>query len=168
MANVLHSNYRDEYETPPEFFAALGERFDLRVDLFASDSNALCDRYHTKISGTERRPRWGGWAWANPPYGKGLDKLLSDVVVEPFLTSGMRTVALLPGNTDTAWFHRWVLPWANIVWVKGRIQFLLNGKRPINPKTGKPSGNTGGNMLAIYGPNLLRCNAIDTKGRPVQ
>lgn len=163
MVNTMHANYRNEYETPPEFFRALDHVFDFHFDLFASHQNALCEAYNTK-EGEHVLPCGvyfsRRWRWANPPYGKGLDKLLTEKVVNPYLSHGARTVALLPANMDVGWMHELVLPWANIVWIRGRLQFLLDGKRPVNPKTGKASGNSGANLLAIYGPNLLRCRAV--------
>ena len=30
---------------------------------------------------------------------------------------------LLPARTDTIWFHEWVLPYADIYFIKGRLKF---------------------------------------------
>lgn len=30
---------------------------------------------------------------------------------------------LLPARTDTKWFHEWVLPYAEIYFIKGRLKF---------------------------------------------
>lgn len=162
MANIVHSNYRDEWETPPEFFKRLNDIFVFGTDLFASDSNALCPHYRTKRGWSSLSTDWGKmWRWANPPYGRGLGDHVHDVRSD-YILFGRRTVMLLPSNTDTAWFHGHVLPVAHIVYIRGRLQFLLDGERPRNSK-GRLTGNTGGNILAIFGPNLLQTNSISAR-----
>jgi site-specific DNA-methyltransferase (adenine-specific) len=37
---------------------------------------------------------------------------------------GVTSVLLLPSSTDTAWFYDWVLPFAEIRFVRGRIRFV--------------------------------------------
>lgn len=162
VANVVHANYRDEWETPPEFFRRLDDVFDFEVDLFASYKNALCASWVGKNvdSGLEYADQ-SAWRWANPPYGSGLDMHVRGLALGLF-HDRLRTVALLPSNTDTKWFHQWVLPYAHIVFIKGRLQFLYNGERHRNEK-GELVGNSGANILAIYGPNLLGANVINAR-----
>ena len=144
-----HARNRDDWETPPEFFAKVNEYFRFDFDGAASDGNHLCDRWTQNI----QQDGWPvGWVtiWCNPPYS---DKA-------PFLrlaASGTRrsVCMLLPASTDTAWFHDLVAPNASqLAFIRGRLQFLLGGKRPVN-SGGKLTGNTGGSLLAVFGEPLL-------------
>lgn len=140
-----HANYREDWETPPEVFRYLDRRYRFVCDLAASHENAKCERYNSREAWPNpldaQWPRHG-WCWLNPPYGEAII---------PFVTRCAREtkrhiVALLPANTDAGWFHEFVLrrPHAHVTWVRGRIQFLLGGKR-------SDSGNTTGSVIVQYG-----------------
>ena len=66
---------------------------------------------------------WFGNVFVNPPY--------SDV--KPWCVKAQRSVQngdcdlvvmLLPAATDTAWFHEWVWPYADLHYIRGRVRFL--------------------------------------------
>lgn len=160
----IHANYKDRWETPPELFAALDREFRFVLDAAASKENALCRTYITK-EGDSLATDWGsivrdrtpgGAIWLNPPYGRGIGCW----VRQAFETAedGATVVCLLPANTDTRWFHDYVLgkrlsPLGEkartlgadeIRWLSGRVQFLIDGEKPTG------SGNPGGSVIAIY------------------
>jgi phage N-6-adenine-methyltransferase len=144
------SDPRDSWQTPRDVFDELDRVFNFSVDLAASDDNHLCDDYYT----TEHSALDVDWSqlngvvFANPPFsdiGTWVHKA----------QAGSRSVFLLPANrTDQAWFHNWVLPYAQIAFSRGRIQYV--------PAPGvKASSCAFGSMLAIYG--LLTIPALPSR-----
>jgi len=139
----------DEYETPKWLLAALDMEFGFDFDAAANRTNAVCDRFSTNIDGSKKdlqaHPEWR--VFCNPPY--------SDI--DPFVNVMQHTqntwVFLLPVRTGAPWFR--VLRRmekqgkAEIRFLRKRVQFLLNGKVPLNPKTGKPSGPRFDSMVVV-------------------
>ena len=140
MAHIIHSDYKTDWETPQSLFDGLDKNFHFTLDAAASASNAKCRQYIDKETNALAVP-WSGRVWLNPPYGKGIDRWVKKCVDEMDNTDLI--VALLPCATDTSWFHEWVLPYADIVFIRGRVQFGLPGHK-------RRGGNPGPNMLAVY------------------
>ena len=60
----------------------------------------------------------------NPPYGRALPHWMAKAVNEIEMERAERVICLLPARTDTAWWHRYVLPFAaEIHYLRGRIRF---------------------------------------------
>ena len=166
---------RDDWQTPPELYAALHRRYAFDYDPFASHDNALTQS--TRWSGARRRDAYstvdGSWArapgkgphklsdedglssyWAhrrvfmNPPYSRGV----IGAAVEKAHSERNNAeiiVALIPASTDTEWFQQFVLPVCDIVWLSPRVRF-------INPETGKPGDSPpGGSVVAVFRPDRL-------------
>lgn len=67
---------------------------------------------------------WGKRVYANPPYGKEIQRWLHKAIGE--IENGRTELAvfLLPAYTDVKWFHEIVLPLASeIRFIKGRLKF---------------------------------------------
>lgn len=158
----IHANHKNHWETPQWFFDYLDGIFEFKVDLFASKSNAKCKKYFCEDD-TPLHPnammhpirdwfRIDGWSWANPPYGSGIEDIVRNAAEQSL--KGFRGVFLLPHNSSSQWYHRYVEPYARITILEGRLQFEIDGKRPkrIDPETGeeKSTGNSGANVLAVY------------------
>ncbi len=88
------------------------------TDVCALTCNAKCKNFFTpEIDGLKQS--WDGKVcFCNPPYGREIGKW-----IEKAATSFATTVMLLPARTDTRWFHEWVLPQAEIHFLKGRLKF---------------------------------------------
>lgn len=113
----MFSSKTDLWETPQDFFDALNEEFNFELDVCALPENAKCERYFTpEQDGLTQE--WSGTCWCNPPYGREIGKW-----IEKAAKSTATVVMLLPARTDTRWFHEWVLPCAEIRWIKGRLKF---------------------------------------------
>lgn len=110
-----------EYETPDEIYLPLNEEFGFTLDAAASDTNTkVKENYFTKeIDGLKQA--WNGVVWLNPPFGKGLDKWMEKCSIEK--ACGNTVVALIPARTNTRWFHKFVIPHAEIRFVLGRPKF---------------------------------------------
>ena len=111
------------WETPPYIFNDLHKRFKFTVDGAADKKNALLKKYwNDSLNKNWDRNR----VFINPPYGD-----MVPLFAEKCAQSKNIVVALLPSRPGTVWFQDLVLEKAVIFFVRGRIQFWLNGKVPI-------------------------------------
>jgi phage N-6-adenine-methyltransferase len=114
---VHYSSKTDLWETPQSFFDELNREFHFETDVCALPENAKCDKFYTPDQDGLKQD-WSGVCWCNPPYGRQIGKW-----VEKAAKSDATVVMLLPARTDTKWFHDWILPFAEIRFVKGRLKF---------------------------------------------
>lgn len=101
----------DDHPTPPEIYNPLDVEFHFNDD----PCPLLGDLLHDGLA----RP-WGTSTFMNPPYSDPLPW-----VRKAFEESqrGNTVVGLLRGDTSTEWFHTWVLPYAELRFIKGRVNF---------------------------------------------
>ena len=109
-----------EWETPDKLYDELNDEFHFALDVCATPDNAKCALYFSREQDGLKQ-KWGGTAWCNPPYGKGIRQWVHKAYHETY--NGVTTVMLLPARTDTAWFHDYVLPYAEIRFHRGRVKF---------------------------------------------
>ena len=136
--NVHFSSKTDDWATPPDFFAKLDEEFHFVVDVCASRENSKCNYFYaTDVDGLKQE--WANAAkgiaalrplllqhepyaaWMNPPYGREIGKWVKKA--HETALQGVTVVCLLPARTDTKWWHDYVLPHAEVRFVKGRLKF---------------------------------------------
>lgn len=123
MNPVHFSSASVEHATPQDFFDKLNAEFHFTLDVCATPENAKCQQFYPpEIDGLKQA--WsqdadGGAVWMNPPYGREIGKWVQKAAEEKLVT----VVALLPARTDTKWFQDWVLPYAELRWVRGRLKF---------------------------------------------
>lgn len=118
-----------EWETPQELFDELNSEFNFDLDVCALSANAKCEEYITpEVDGLG--VSWKGRrCWMNPPYGREITKW-----IEKAATSNAKiVVALIPARTDTRWFHNFIYKKAEVRFIKGRVQFIGEGKRQNAP-----------------------------------
>lgn len=140
-----HALYSVEWATPPEIFDPLNAEFGFTLDPASSPWNAKAPTFYTAEDDGLSKPWAPHTVWLNPPYGRGIGLWLAKAVAEAKV--GATVVALIPNNTDTAWFHDHVLPFAELRWVRGRVQFIgADGRRR--------KGNTTGSVIAVYRPGV--------------
>lgn len=118
---VMFSSKTDLWETPQDLFDRLNDEFRFDLDACANQENAKCGRFFTKEQDGLQQ-EWKGTVWCNPPYGRDIWKWVYKAYSTSFCGLGT-VVMLLPARTDTKWFHTWVLPYAEIRFVKGRLKF---------------------------------------------
>lgn len=133
----------DEWSTPPHFFAAVSKNhgpFDL--DPCCRPETAKAPVYFTKDNNGLKQD-WFGRVWINPPYSNPspwCEKAATEVAAG----RAELVVMLLPAAVDTHWFHNFVVPYADVEFIRGRMRFIdFDGK----PSKGSPKG---GNVLALY------------------
>jgi phage N-6-adenine-methyltransferase len=144
---ALFSSAKDEWPTPPDFFAKLNRRYRFDLDPCASAENAKCATYFTREDDGLAQD-WGTHrVFCNPPYGRATGRWARKAFEAS--QGGALVVLLVPARTDTKWFHQWVRGKAQIEFIKGRLKF--GGAKDDAPF---PS------MLAIYWPEEVGRAAI--------
>lgn len=115
------SSKSDEWSTPLDLFNILNAEFSFNLDPCSSDLNFLCENHFTKIDNGLVQ-NWSGYnVFCNPPYSdiKNWVKKCYD----EFLKNNTLIVLLIPARTDTKYFHEYILPYAEIRFIKGRLRF---------------------------------------------
>lgn len=121
MNPVHFSSASVEHATPQDFFDKLNSEFGFTLDVCATPENAKCAKFYTEEQNGLYLPWHADTWWGNFPYGRGLGAWCAAAVNAQNL--GATGVALLPARTDTKWFQDYVLPCAELRWVRGRLKF---------------------------------------------
>jgi phage N-6-adenine-methyltransferase len=121
LTTGLRSSLADDWETPPDVFAALDREFRFTLDVAADADNAKCDRWFGVVVNGLAQDWAPAACWMNPPYGREIEYWVAKAAVEA--SRGATVVGLLPARTDTRWWHSWVQPWAEVRFIKGRLRF---------------------------------------------
>lgn len=136
----------DKWATPPEFVRELEKEFGaFDLDPCCEEHTAKAPTFYTSM-GLEQP--WFGRVWLNPPYSNP-QPWLGRAQQATSTSEAQLVVALLPGATDTCWFHELVLPYAEVRFIRGRIRFYGWMGTPIG-------GPRWPSILAIYRGSLSR------------
>lgn len=113
----------DEWLTPPEILAALGE-FDLDPCAPITRPWETAAKHYTREDDGLAQS-WDGRVWLNPPFGREAVKWLRK------LAEHGNGIALIPARTETAMFYECVWNTADAVcFLKGRPHFhYVDGRR---------------------------------------
>jgi site-specific DNA-methyltransferase (adenine-specific) len=132
----------DNWETPWPVVRDLEREFGpFDLDPCAQPHTAKAPAFYTVDDDGLRLP-WWGCVFVNPPYSR----------IEPWCQRSIEMTAqgrvsvvvmLLPAAVDTAWFHDYVWPYAEVRFRRGRVRFLGWEGTPI-PAPRTPS------LFAIY------------------
>lgn len=115
-----------EWETPQDFFNTLNDEFHFTLDVCATAENTKCEWFYSINDDSLSQP-WYGKCWLNPPYDRSIGLWLKKAYESAQL--GVTVVCLIPGrSSDTKWWHEYVMRSGEIRYIKGRLQFKLNGK----------------------------------------
>jgi len=141
----------DNWETPQELVTRLEIEFGkFDLDPCATKENTKAKNFFTKEQDGLKQ-KWFGKVFVNPPYsrgnlGKWTFKAQQEINYNPKVEL---IIMLLPVRTSTNWFHKNVLPFAELRFIKRRIKFLrkslINGKSIISDNV-----DFYGSMFAIY------------------
>ena len=119
--DLMFSSATDQWSTPQQFFNDWAKLFPFTVDVCADATNAKCPRFFD----LEANGLAQDWApetcWMNPPYGREIGRWVKKAYEESL--KGATVVCLLPARTDTAWWHDYVIPHAQVAFIRGRIKF---------------------------------------------
>jgi phage N-6-adenine-methyltransferase len=112
---------REDWETPPEFFAALDAEFGFTLDVCATPANAKCARFFTPADDGLAQD-WGrNVCWMNPPFGAEIPRWMAKAW--DAATLGATVVSLVPARVDTRWWHEYAER-GEYRFVRGRIRFV--------------------------------------------
>lgn len=118
---LFGSKASDEWETPQHIYDQLDKELSFDLDVCAAAGNFKHTNYYTLLDDALSKP-WTGSVWCNPPYSdvKGFLRKAH----EELNNGNCKTLAFLTfSNTDTAWFHDYVLGKAELRFVRGRLKF---------------------------------------------
>ena len=94
----------------------------------AIPENAKCERFFTPQDDGLSQSWENEVCWCNPPYGKDVVKWCKKALAES--KRGATTVLLIPCKTNTNWWHDFVIPYAEIRFLRGRVAFVYpNGEQ---------------------------------------
>ena len=155
VARINRGAHGDLYETPWEVIWLLRDVLgDFTLDVCASPENAKAPKFYTEEDDGLAQP-WHGKVWCNPPFSMKKEFLRCAVESRQDCES---IAVLLPNNArETDWWRQFVWEQADeIITLAPRVQFTINGKRPVrlhNNKTTQ-SGVAYGSCIAVYRPRF--------------
>ena len=123
---VHFSSKSNEWETPQDLYDKLDKEFGFTLDPCCTKESAKCDKYYTeKDNGLIQD--WSNYiVFMNPPYGREIPKWIEKAYKESL--KGATVVCLIPARTDTKYWHKYIFPYAEIRFIKGRVKFEGNQK----------------------------------------
>jgi phage N-6-adenine-methyltransferase len=129
---------KDEWCTPSWLFDLLDAEFNFQVDVAATQQNSLCPGYFTKEDDALSLDTWidddldehdriiteGIYRfYMNPPYSGGKIGNFLKKAYEEYL-KGALVVCLIPVNSDTGYWHDYVMKSTEIRFIKGRVNYV--------------------------------------------
>lgn len=121
MNKALLTSNSCEWETPQEFFENVNKEFSFTIDVCATSINTKCSRYYTKNENGLLQDWKNEIVWCNPPYGRAIKYWVEKAYNESL--RGCTVVMLLPSRTDTQYWHDYIIPFAEVRFIKGRLRF---------------------------------------------
>lgn len=149
------ADIKDLWQTPKFVFDYYDRRFNFGLDMAASETNKLCDKFmdesrnaldcdsfmnYVAANGIEDRA-----VWLNPPFSK-IQPWIDEVIFHRFEHTGMTFVVLLPADSSVKWFKTAFDNCTECHFISGRLSF-------VNAETQKPvNGNNKGSVVFIFDP----------------
>lgn len=117
---VHFSSETDLWSTPQGVFNKLNLEYNFTLDPCATEENAKCETYFTKLEDGLKQDWSGHTVFMNPPYGREIKAWMKKAYEESL--KGCVVVCLVPSRTDTIWWHDYAMN-GNIEFLKGRLKF---------------------------------------------
>ena len=118
----MFSSKDQTWETPSNLINLIKSKFNLELDVCATDKTAKCDKYFTPEDDGLSQD-WNGVCWMNPPYGREQIKWINKAYEET-LKNCKQIICLIPARPDTKVWHEIIFPNAKaICFIKGRLKF---------------------------------------------
>ena len=119
--DVMFSSKTNEWATPQWFFDELCAEFNFTLDPASTHENAKCIKHYTVDEDGLSQDWSGETVFCNPPYGRETKKWVEKAYFES--KKGVTTVFLLPCRPDVSYFHDYILPFAEVRFIRGRLKF---------------------------------------------
>lgn len=137
MDKIHFSTGKDDWGTPQKLFDVLNKEFHFTLDPCANKNNYKCAKYYTKEQDGLAQSWIGETVFCNPPYSRKTKSNAGQIAwVEKCYKEaqkGCTVVMLIPARTDTIMFHDFILGKAEIRFIKGRLNFEIDGKKSKDP-----------------------------------
>lgn len=131
MNKVHFSMQTNEWTTPQDLYDELNIEFKFTLDPCCTIGSAKCDKFYTKKENGLIQDWSEDIVFMNPPYGREIPKWIEKAYKESL--NGAIVVCLIPARTDTRYWWKYIFPYAEIRFIKGRIKFEKNGKKAPAP-----------------------------------
>ena len=128
MAGYMPKSKSDKWATPIELYKKLNDEFHFTFD------PCPIDWKEGDLDGLEIE--WGTCTFVNPPYSqvaKWIEKSYDE------WKKGKKVVMLINAITDTKAFHKFILPYAEIRFIQGRVNFVNSNEPNKSTPNVKPS-----------------------------
>jgi phage N-6-adenine-methyltransferase len=110
----------DDWYTPPYIIEAIGLTYDLDPCAPKGGVPWIPAAAHYSLDDDGLSQPWHGRVWLNPPYSKPYPW------VERLAEHG-DGIALVPADTSTRGWHRWVVSAEVVLFLRDRVQFVQPG-----------------------------------------
>jgi len=111
----------NDWSTPQDFFDKLDREFSFTLDPCASFRNAKCEKFFTADTDGLAQSWTEEVVFMNPPYGRETGIWIKKAYEES--KRGAIVACLIPARTDTAYWHDYIFPYAEVRFVRGRLKF---------------------------------------------
>ncbi len=125
----------DSWETPAEMLWDAMKEYKIFPKLDVCTTKSIAKRhkfkkFYTKTTGSGLKKEWKEDYFMNPPYSEIGSWMGHDY--DQAFSNGVEGMILTYAKTDTQWWHMFVEnnKCAEVHFIKGRIRFLQNGKKP--------------------------------------
>lgn len=112
-----------EWETPDFIMKKYKDRYELKLDVCATKTNAKLPSFFTKEDDAFSK-KWNTNFFMNPPLDN--KKQLYEWVRAAHLNQeefDVNAVLLLPAWTDSKWFHEFLVKKTKLIFLKGRLRW---------------------------------------------
>lgn len=137
MDKVHYSTGKDNWGTPRTIFDTLNKEFGFTLDPCADEINHKCDKYYTVVEDGLTQDWNGEIVFCNPPYSKKTKTNPGQIAwVKKCYEEGQKgntVVMLIPARTDTIMFHDYILGKAEVRFIRGRVNFEVDGVTSKDP-----------------------------------
>lgn len=116
---------KQDYETPPDFMAAIHARYGKPVwDLAASEGNAKAPFFWTEQqdSLSQNWGETGSLQWLNPPFSH--IESWAKKCHESSMAHSINLLFLVPASVGSNWFRDWIHGKAYVNFLNGRLTFV--------------------------------------------
>ena len=138
MNSVHFSTGKDDWGTPQDLFDALNEEFNFTLDPCADNNNHKCDKVLHHRAGRFGAVMGGRNGILQPAVQQKTKQTPVKLhgcknVTKRQPRGGIVVVMLIPARTDTIMFHDYILGKAEIRFIKGRVNFEIDGQKSKDP-----------------------------------
>lgn len=167
VQHLQNIDVQDEYGTPNVELRKAMMNYDVLpfLDVCTNDANAKFQNYFTKEDDALTK-EWNCDFFMNPPYSRVTEFI--EYAFKQHRKHNVTALILTYSKTDTKWWHDYVEQYAEIHFIKGRVQFNDKDGKPVlnkNPESksfGKRQSAPYPSCWIIFRRTDLKCEACDT------